>query len=401
MEFSKLAAQYQEALFRTILPFWITHSRDLTCGGYYNALTDQGVVFDTDKLVALQAQQVWGFSFLHHQVDAIPEWLSLARHGVDFLLKHGRQPDGRWLDTVDRRGRPVTPARTVVPDCSAVMAFARFFRCSGDEEHALTAQQTLHRLLEVRQNQRERWEAELGGFRQFKHLSEPMMVLKAVIECQSLLSPEFFKQTLETVIAEIQNEFYDKRINLLRENVLPEGAFCDCTTGRRLHGGYVFETAGYLLEAAELTGNRRLAQQAVQMALHLAEICWDEPSGGFIQYADLKDRPGIYSEWDRKIWWTHTEALSVFVRGYHHTRMNDCLKWFQKVHSYTWQHFPDKDYKEWFGILDRKNEPVLTSKATPQKGCYHLIKGLHDTWKGLEQCARIAARTGGIRTERI
>ncbi|GAB3322868.1 AGE family epimerase/isomerase [Larkinella ripae] len=391
MDFSKLAAQYQESLFRTIIPFWTQHSRDMVCGGYYNALTDQGDAFDTDKVLQLQAQQIWAFSFLFNQVDAIPLWLELARHGVDFLLKTGRH-ENRWLGVVDRRGRPVAPAATIAPDCAAAMAFAQFYQATQETEWAVIARQTIGAILAHRQQQRDQWEADLGGFRPLKHLGEPMLLLKALLETRSLLDPDVYKQAYEAVLGEIQNEFFDKRIAVLRENVLPGGSFCDSPAGRRLHGGYGFETAAYLLEAAELTGNRRLAQQAVQMALHLADICWDEPLGGFFQYADLKARPSIYSEWDRKLWWVHAEALAVFSKGYIHTRQNDCLKWFWKTHDYTWHHFPDKGNKEWFGVLDRKGQPVSTLKASPEKSCYHLIKSLYGTWRALEQAAVIATK---------
>ncbi|MFC5412296.1 AGE family epimerase/isomerase [Larkinella bovis] len=393
MDFSKLAAHYQESLFRTIIPFWTKHSRDTLCGGYFNALTDLGDVFDTDKVIQLQAQQIWAFSFLYNRVDAIPAWLELAQYGAGFLQKTSR-PEGRWLGVVDRRGKPVAPAETIGPDCAAAMAFAQLHQATQEPALAEIARQTILNVINHRQQQREAWENQLGGFRQLKHLREPMSLLKALLETRPLLEPEFYKQAYEAVLSEIQNEFFDKRIAVLREMVLPGGYFCDSPSGRRLHGGYGFETANYLLEAAELTGNRRLAQQAVQMALHLAEISWDEPSGGFFQYADLKERPSMYSEWDRKLWWVHAEALAIFSRGYVHTRQNDCLKWFRKAHDYTWQHFPDNVNKEWFGVLDRKGQPVSTIKASPEKGCYHLIKGLYETWQALETCAAISSKTG-------
>jgi len=385
MDFTKLAALYQETLFRTILPFWLEHSRDRVCGGFYNALTEAGAVFDTDKYVHLQAQQVWAFARLHNRVDALPAWQELARHGADFLLRHGRQPDGRWLAIVDRRGRAVAPATTVVPDCFAAMAFAELYRLSGDASHAEVARNTLQTLLHHRAQERHQQAEQLGGFRLYRHLSEPMMVLKALLEVRSLLAHEPFEEMLEAVLSEILNEFFDKRLNLLRENVLPEGAFSDSVPGRRLHPGLVFETVGYLLEAAEVTENRKLAQQALLMAFPLAEAGWDTPNGGFFQYTDLKERPAVGSEWDRKLHWVHLEALSTFTRGYVLTRQNDCLKWIRRVQEYTWRHFPDPGGQEWRGVLDRKGQPIVLYKAGPDKGCYHLIKCLQDAWqKSLE-----------------
>ncbi|WP_266369258.1 AGE family epimerase/isomerase [Tellurirhabdus rosea] len=387
MEFGKWFVLYQEALFRSVIPFWVAHSRDTQSGGYFNALNAAGDPTDTDKSVHLQAQQVWAFAWLYNRVDAQPSWLDLARHGADFLRHHGRTETGRWLAVVDRRGRPVAPSPDVLPDCFAAMAFAQLFAATGEREHAAIAVETMGHLLAHRQRERIRQAEELGGFREFRRLGECMTTLKALLEVRPLLTPDHFKDSVEGVVQELQNEFFDKRLNLLRENVLPEGAFSDTAPGRRLHPGLVFETAGYLLDAAEVTGNRKLVQQALLMAYPLADIGWDNTNGGFFQYADLKERPLLFTEWDRKLLWVHTEALAFFTRAYALTRQNDCLKWIRKVHEYLWDHFPDKNGKEWFGTLDRTGVPVTTCKVTPERGCYHQIKGLYQIWQTMEMIA--------------
>jgi N-acylglucosamine 2-epimerase len=388
MDFSRLSTQYQETLFRSIIPFWTEHSLDRVCGGYYNALTDTGDVFDTDKYIHLQAQQVWVFAWLYNRVDAVPDWLKIAQHGADFLLKNGREEEGRWLSTVDRRGKAVAPAENSVPDCFAAMAFAQLYQATGNQNYAAIAVETIAHILGHRQHQQSRLAADLGGFREFKHLSEPMMLLKALLEAQSLLSPDYFRESVDEVIYEIVNEFFDKRIGLLRENVLPEGSFSDSVLGRRLHPGLAFETVGYLLEAAEITRNRKLSQQALLMALSLADLGWDDINGGFFYYTDLKGRPSIYPEWDQKWMWVHVEALAIFTQGYLQVGQSSCLKWIRRIQEYTWQNFPDPNGKEWFGILDRKGQPIITCKATRNKGPYSLIKSIHNTWRAMESLGR-------------
>lgn len=386
LDSAKISAQYQEALFRSILPFWLSHSRDALCGGYFNSLLDTGEVFDTDKHIHLQAQQAWAFGWLYNRVDAQSAWLDLARHGIDFLKKWGRSDeDGRWFGIVDRRGRPVAPAPTVVPDCFATMALAQWHTTTGDEEAAALAVETLETILEHRRHQHRQWENELGSFRVYKHLSEPMMLLKALLETQALLDPDVYQAAYEQTIHELLNEFVDRRINLLRENILPGGGFSDSSTGRRIHPGLGFETAGYLLEAAALNKNRRLAQQVMTLVFHLADLSWDDQQGGFFQYIDLKERPCVDSEWDRKLAWVHLEAAAVLAQGYALTQHPDGEKWLKRVHEYLWTHFSDKNGKEWFGTLDRNGHPVNAVKASPQKGCYHSIKSLHTIWRSLEK----------------
>ena len=51
MDFKKLAEQYKSELLDNVLPFWLEHSQDRECGGYYTCLDRDGRVFDTDKFI--------------------------------------------------------------------------------------------------------------------------------------------------------------------------------------------------------------------------------------------------------------------------------------------------------------------------------------------------------------
>jgi N-acylglucosamine 2-epimerase len=64
VDFKKLEELYRVELFDKVLPFWLRHSPDKECGGYFTCLDRDGSVFDTDKFIWLQARQVWLFSML-------------------------------------------------------------------------------------------------------------------------------------------------------------------------------------------------------------------------------------------------------------------------------------------------------------------------------------------------
>ena len=55
---------------------------------------------------------------------------------------------------------------------------------------------------------------------------------------------------------------------------------------------------------------------------------------------------------------------------------DDMAQWYQKVHDYTFRHFPDPEHGEWFGYLNRDGSPVWTAKANGWKGCFHLPRVL-------------------------
>ena len=63
-DLKQLKEQYKEELLNNVLPFWIQHSQDKECGGYFTCLDQFGKVFDTDKFIWLQGREVWMFSML-------------------------------------------------------------------------------------------------------------------------------------------------------------------------------------------------------------------------------------------------------------------------------------------------------------------------------------------------
>jgi N-acylglucosamine 2-epimerase len=77
-----------------------------------------------------------------------------------------------------------------------------------------------------------------------------------------------------------------------------------------------------------------------------------------------------------KLWWPHTEAIYALVLAHTLTGEQRWLDWLQKVDSYSFAHFDDPQYGEWFGYCDRRGEPALTSKGGNYKGFFHLPRAL-------------------------
>jgi N-acylglucosamine 2-epimerase len=99
---------------------------------------------------------------------------------------------------------------------------------------------------------------------------------------------------------------------------------------------------------------------------------------------DVKGYPPQQLEWDQKLWWVHLETMISLLKGYQHTGNKECLEWFEKVESYTLEHFKDKKYKEWFGYLNRQGEVLLRLKGGKWKGCFHVPRALYTCWKTSE-----------------
>lgn len=408
LDFQKLSATYQQALLRQVAPFWLKFSRDDPYGGYFDSLSAAGDVIDGDKSVARQAEQVWAFSCLYNTVDAQTSWLAHARHGATFLGQFAHDDTTACYAQLDRRGHPISPAFDSIPACSMVMAYAQFYRATGEEEWAIRAKQAFSTVLHRRAAIRDAQRSSIGGFRQIQKLSDPIAVLKTVLDMQPLLDEETWKQTTELVTQELVHEFMDRRTDTLREYILPEGAFLNTPEGRRLPVGLTFQTANYLLDfyagntvhktgtVSAATTNRKQAMQVVTWCLTLCEQAWDEVNSGLNQYVDLKQQSIIFPDWQQKWAWVQVEALAALIKGYVHTRHPDCLKWFKRIHDYTFHHFPDPKHLGWHLVIDQYAQPCTGAKAIPSVGCFSLIRCLTEIAQTLAKCEPIqpVERTG-------
>jgi len=51
------------------------------------------------------------WSRLYNKVEKRQDWLEVAKHGIDFMLKHAFDNDGRMFFTLTKDGRPLRKRR--------------------------------------------------------------------------------------------------------------------------------------------------------------------------------------------------------------------------------------------------------------------------------------------------
>ena len=77
-------------------------------------------------------------------------------------------------------------------------------------------------------------------------------------------------------------------------------------------------------------------------------------------------------------------STGTLLKGYQLTGSEESLQWFKKIDDYTWNHFKDPEYPEWWGYLNRRGEVLLDLKGGKWKGCFHVPRGLYQCWKTME-----------------
>ena len=386
MDFSKLAQQYRGELLDRVLPFWLEHSQDSLCGGYFTCLDRDGSVYDTDKFVWLQGREVWMFAMLYNKVEQRPEWLECAVQGAEFLKKYGHDGDYNWYFALTREGRPLVEPYNIFSYTFAAMAFAQAAIATGCDEYAMIARKTFERILERSENPKGRWNKCVGATRPTKGFALPMILCNTALEIEPLIDGELLEQTIATCLHEVMEVFYRDELGLIVENVAADGSLCDTFEGRLINPGHSLEAMWFIMDLGVRAGDRKLIDRAVQIALRTAEYGWDREHGGIFYFMDRKGAPRVELEWDQKLWWVHIEATIAMLKGYALTGSPDCLAWFERLHDYTWSHFRDEEHPEWFGYLNRRGEVLLPLKGGKWKGCFHVPRGLYQCGRILESC---------------
>lgn len=378
------AAQYRDELLNNVIPFWLKYSKDEENGGYFSCLDRDGMVFDTDKFMWLQGRELWCFSMLYDQVEKRPEWLDMALHGADFMQKYGRDAQGNWYFSLTADGRPLMQPYNIFSDCFAMMGFAALDKIKPSEAYREIVQQTFSNILARRDNWKGSYNKAYHGTRPLKNFSLPMILCNLSLEAEHILGSQLVDEFIPGVIQEVMEVFYQPDTGLTLENVQPDGSFSDSFEGRLLNPGHVIEAMWFIMDLGKRLGDQTLIESACDRMLSTLEYGWDHTYGGIFYFLDCKGYPPQQLEWDQKLWWVHVETLVGLAKGYRYTGSEKCKQWFEKVHEYTWQHFKDPEFPEWYGYLNRRGEVLLSLKGGKWKGCFHVPRGLYQVWKVLE-----------------
>ncbi len=383
MDIKKLAEQYRHELTQNLLPFWEKYAFDPQYGGVFEALDERGEIISTDKPVALQAQIVWAFAFAQNQYGPHPEWLQRAQQTADFLITRGLDNKDNWYQQLDRRGTPLTKATDTCPALYATLALGQLAQATGEESYAETAQKTLTKLLRKRESALKKQKENPQG-RAFKALKEYALIGHVLLEAQNYADPKWYKKTLNSYVEELIADFYDKRSDILLENVTPEGHFWDCPEGRVLVPGRVLEVASFIMDLADRTRNRKLLNQMLDLIELTVRAAWDETNEGFFYQMDIKSLPPLNARWGHKLAWVHLEALSTLLKAHLFSARPVFLEAFEKTHEYVWSHFPDPSNGGWYQELTREGEPFVRHKITPEINIYGLVRSFSEVARWLE-----------------
>ncbi len=381
---------YRDALVGDILPFWKKHGIDQDNGGFFNAVDRDGTLLDSDKSVWLQGRFSWLLAATHNAFGPNEEWLSLAGSGLKFIDDHCFDPeDGLMWFNVTAEGKPIRKRRYRFSESFACIANAAYFQATGDEEYSEKAV-ALFKTFEAhwRDPSLSPFPPKFTGTRPSKGIGAPMIAINMAQVCREAgIGGVDWNAKIDEAISEIVADFVHDDIGCVMETVAVDGSrIDDHFDGRTLNPGHAIEAAWFILQEAKCRGNDAdLISLGTKMLDWMWARGWDTEFGGLLYFVGVDGRP-VQEYWhDMKFWWPHDEAIIATLLAYQLTGDSRYAELHQKVHDWTWAHFPDPEFGEWYGYLRRDGSVSSPVKGTLWKGPFHTPRMMLTCWQICEE----------------
>jgi N-acylglucosamine 2-epimerase len=378
-ELAALRRRYETELLEKVVPFWTRHSPDRVDGGFWSCLDRDGTVYDRTKYGWLQGRQVWMLAKLYRTVDQRREWLELAVSGARFLRERCLLPGGRLPFSMTADGRAIYVQRKIFTECFYVLALAELARATGESRFAREAEDVFARVWSWAFDGTKVGRPSFPGEAPKRTLAVPMILLNLIEELTDG-DPRRYAVEVEECLRLVRLHVHrDERI--VYETVDPEGRAIDSAEGRLLNPGHAIEAGWFLQHWAQRLRRPELAHEAIDVVRWSFERGWDEEHGGLFYFLDAKGHSPLPLEWSMKLWWPHAEALYAHLLDYSLTGEPTDWEAFRRTDAWAFSRFPDPQFGEWYGYLDRRGDVTHRFKGGPYKGCFHVPRALWLCWR--------------------
>ncbi len=377
------------------MQFYHPHAID-PAGGFFHYFKDDGTIYDrSHRHLVSSTRFVFNYAMaaLEFGDDATlaAEYREAVRHGLRYLRDvHRNALTGGYAWTI-RDGVPEDRTNHAYGVAFVLLAYASA-RKAGIAEAAAWMDETWELL------ERRYWDAEAGLYRDeadadwhfstYRGQNANMHMCEAMLAAyQASDEPRYLDRALtladhmtrrQAALADgLVWEHYDAqwRIDWDYHKDDPKHLFRPWG----FQPGHQTEWAKLLLilESLLLERNREEAW-LLPTARHLFDTAvkhaWDDTHGGLC-YGFAPD--GSVCD-DDKYFWVQAESLAAAALL--HARTGDAAyaTWFDKLWTYSWQHFVDHRYGAWYRILTRDNRKYSDEKSPAGKVDYHTMGACHE-----------------------
>ena len=336
-----LRDHYRQYLFGQYLPFWHRHGIDHELGGFMCALDHDGTRSSDSKYMWYQGRGLWVYSYLYRHFGG-EEHLQVATQAKDFLLRHGRDKNGDWVQSLSRTGE-VEAAATARGYAALFVAegMQAYAHATGDKEAMQVALDTLWRGLELFDDP-ERFVEESYfplSYKGQRPLGSHMVLILILTQMLEQVEDARLEALAARVVDAIVNRYWNEEYQLMNETLAHDYSRPDDANESFIYLGHAIETLWMLLPEAMRRGDRALFDLAAERFRRHIEVSWDDVYGGFLRSLDVRGN----FEYD-KVLWLQEEVMVGCLILLEHTDWDWPAFWFERSFDYVEEKFSLKQH---------------------------------------------------------
>jgi N-acylglucosamine 2-epimerase len=371
-----LLRQYQELLMDGIVPFWMDRGADREHGGVLSCMTEDGRQLSTDKYIWSQARFVWTCSALYRRIERRPEFLERARETIDFLLRHGRDAEGRWVYKTTREGEVLEGATSIYSDCFIVYGLSEYCRAVEDASLLEVAIATFDRI---------RRRIEVPCFSETapyplppnrRNHGVPMILTHVASELARTTGDSSIEDAAAEYAGRVMERFVRPDVRCLLEFLDSDYRELPATEGTFVMPGHAIESMWFVMDWALSRRDMAMVKRAAEVIEWHLQLGWDGDYGGLFLGIDIEGHQPFLADSDAKIWWPHCESLYALLLAGALTGESWCDHWYERIHEWSFKHFSMPEVGEWRQRLDREGNPLDRFIALPVKDPFHLPRAV-------------------------
>lgn len=354
------------------MAFWLKHGLDKKHGGIYTCLNRDGSLMDTTKSVWFQGRFGFIAAYAYNRIEKRQEWLDASKSCIDFIIRHCTDAHGRMYFEVTEDGTPLRMRRYLFSECFAAIAMSEYSIASGDKSYAERALE-LFRLILHYKNTHGLLEPKYLPSLQCQGHSLTMILINTASRIRAAIDTPELTEQIDRSLEELQTYFLHPEFKAVLETVGLHGEFIDTCNGRVINPGHCIETSWFILEEARQRGwDKKLTALGLKILNWSWDWGWDKDFGGIINFCDCKNLPSQDYSQDMKFWWPQTETIIAMLYAYLATGEEEYLQRHQLISDWTYSHFPDHTFGEWYGYLHRDGTVAQPAKGNIFKGPFHI-----------------------------
>ncbi|MDR3495010.1 MAG: AGE family epimerase/isomerase [Ancalomicrobiaceae bacterium] len=376
---------------RSILAFYDGRVVD-PAGGFFHCYDNDGTVYDrsTRTLVA-SCRFVFNYAMAWRRFRR-PEYLAWTRHGLDYLRRAHRRPDGDGYVWRIEAGRATDRTNHCYGLAFVLLAYATALKAGiGEARDGIGETFALM--------ERHFWHAADGLYRSeadpdwhlapYRGQNDNMHACEALIAAFEASGETAYLTRAATIAETVTRRLAGLAGGQIWEHYHPDWSLdLDYGKGDRsnhirpwgVQTGHQTEWAKLLLMLDRHLPAPWHLERAMELFDRAFDLGWDEVHGGLIYGYDLD---GVACDQDKYFW---VQAETIAAAALLASRSGNGKYWdrYEKVWDYAWANFVDHRYGAWYRLLSPDNKRYDNRKTYNNKADYHTMGACHEVLRELE-----------------